>query len=332
VLLFAAVGALFLVLVWWLRALTVPLVIALLGAALLYPLHRWLLGRGLPAAGAAGATCAALVVSIGGTGWALVAILSDNAHRITDALRHAADKLNGDFAGGAPARAADGLGDLGGRFGSALASGVVSGLGIAAQLLTGAALALALTFFMLRDGHRVGGVVRSFTPVRHADTVTHVLDEAFAAVSGYMRGTTLIALIDATFIAIGLVALRVPSAIGLAALVFVGAYVPYIGAFLSGVVAVLVAFADRGLGIALGVLGVVLAVQVIEGNILQPTIHSRTVALHPAVVMAAVAAGAGVAGILGTLIAVPVVAVLTAIVRYARSRLAHPGAPAEEPG
>ena len=107
-----------------------------------------------------------------------------------------------------------------------------------------------------------------------------------------MRGTTLIALIDAVCITVGLLVLRVPGAVGLGALVFVGAYIPYLGAFISGAVAVLVALADRGFVIALWALGVVLAVQVLEGHVLQPMIQSRTVQMHPAMVMLAITAGA----------------------------------------
>jgi predicted PurR-regulated permease PerM len=171
-----------------------------------------------------------------------------------------------------------------------------------------AVLALLLVFFFLRDSHRVVGLLRSLAPHGTADTVEAMARRAFDGVQGFMRGTTVIALIDALCITIGLLILRVPGAVGLGALVFVGAYIPYLGAFLSGAVAVLVALADRGFVIALWALGVVLAVQVLEGHVLQPVIQSRTVQMHPAVVMLAITAGASVAGILGMLLAVPLTA------------------------
>jgi predicted PurR-regulated permease PerM len=135
-----------------------------------------------------------------------------------------------------------------------------------------------------------------------------------------MRGTTLIAFIDAVCITVGLLILDVPGAVGLGALVFVGAYIPYLGAFISGAVAVLVALADRGFAIALWALGVVLAVQVLEGHVLQPVIQSRTVQMHPAVVMVAITAGASVAGILGMLLAVPVTAAAFGVMSELRAR------------
>ncbi|HEY9441251.1 MAG TPA: AI-2E family transporter, partial [Streptomyces sp.] len=135
---------------------------------------------------------------------------------------------------------------------------------------------------------------------------------------GFMRGTTFIALIDALCITVGLLVLRVPGAVGLGALVFVGAYIPYLGAFLSGAVAVLVALADRGFVIALWAVGVVLAVQVLEGHVLQPAIQSRTVQMHPAMVMIALTAGAGVAGLLGLLLAVPLCAAFFGVISELR--------------
>jgi predicted PurR-regulated permease PerM len=145
---------------------------------------------------------------------------------------------------------------------------------------------------------------------------------AFQAVEGFMRGTTLIALIDAVCITVGLLVLGVPGAVGLGALVFVMAYIPYLGAFISGTVAVLVALADRGFVIALWALGVVLAVQVLEGHVLQPAIQSRTVQMHPAVVMLTITGGASVAGILGMLLAVPLTAAAFGVLSEARTRYA----------
>jgi putative heme transporter len=118
--------------------------------------------------------------------------------------------------------------------------------------------------------------------------------------------------------------LGVPLAFALAVLVFLGAFVPFVGAFVSGLVAVLVAFADEGWEIGLAALAIVVAVQFIEGNFLQPIIQSRTVDLHPAVILLAVAAGASLFGILGAYLAVPVTAVGFAVVASLRSESAAP--------
>jgi putative heme transporter len=114
-------------------------------------------------------------------------------------------------------------------------------------------------------------------------------------------------------IGIGLWLLDVPLAFALAVLVFMGSFVPYVGAFVSGLVAVLVAFADGGWELALAVLGLVLLVQFVEGTFLQPLIQSRSVHLHPAIVLLAVAAGGSLFGIAGAYLAVPVTAVVAAV-------------------
>jgi predicted PurR-regulated permease PerM len=192
-----------------------------------------------------------------------------------------------------------------------------------------AVLALFLVFFFLRDSHRAAGALRSVFPSSSGDLVEAMARRAFEAVEGFMRGTTIIALIDALCIGIGLLILDVPGAVGLAALVFVGAYIPYLGAFISGAVAVLVALADRGVVIALWALGIVLAVQVLEGHVLQPAIQSRTVQMHPAVVMVAITAGASVSGVLGMLLAVPLTAAAFGIAHELRERYAEDASAAD---
>ncbi len=309
-----------------LRAATIPMIVALLGTALLHPVMPWLVGRGLSRGLAAGLTCVVLVAAVGGVLALLTNSLVHSAPQIASSLDQAGKQFAswlgpaGDKLQQAITQSAGSGGAAGSSLVSSLASGVLSGLGIATQLITGGVLALALVFFFLRDGHRSADLVRGVLPGEHAETVIACGRQAFAAMAGFMRGTSLIALIDATFITIGLLILGVPGAAGLGALVFLGAFIPFIGAFLSGTVAVLVALADGGLSKALWTLGVVLAVQMVEGNVLQPMIQSRTVELHPATIMFAVVAGSGIAGIIGALLAVPVCAAALGIVSVLRGR------------
>jgi predicted PurR-regulated permease PerM len=137
----------------------------------------------------------------------------------------------------------------------------------------------------------------------------------------YVRATVLVAFIDAVGIGLATAILEVQFALPLAALVFLGAFIPIVGATLSGTVAVLVALVDKGWVIALILLGAVILVQQVEGHILQPLIMGRAVAIHPLVIIIGIAAGAILAGIVGALVAVPLIAVLnTAIRRLARRR------------
>ncbi|MEU1125088.1 AI-2E family transporter [Streptomyces sp. NPDC005899] len=326
-LLVAGVGAVGVWLCVALRTAVTPILLALLGTALLGPVHRRLTAHGVNRSLAAGLTCAALVAVVGGAGYIVVTALVDSGSRIVASLKSAAQWVldHFDIAGVADVDdLADNVQTLVGRFGASAAGGLLTGISLIGTLVATAVLALLLTFFFLRDADRAAHLVRTLAPRGTADAVEAMGRTAFEAVEGFMRGTTLIALIDAVCITVGLLVLRVPGAVGLGALVFVGAYVPYLGAFVSGTVAVLVALADRGFVIALWALGVVLAVQVLEGHVLQPVIQSRTVHMHPAMILIALTAGAGVAGLLGVLLAVPVCAAASGVIRELRTRSGAP--------
>ena len=153
--------------------------------------------------------------------------------------------------------------------------------------------------------------------------------------TGYVRGTVIIAFVDALSIGIALTILRVPLALPLAVLVFFGAFVPIVGAFVTGFVAVVVALAANGLWTAVAVFAAILGVQQVEGHILQPLVMGRMVRLHPLAVVLAVTAGSLLAGIVGAIVAVPLVAVVNVVVRSYRARslaaLVGEPEPAQEP-
>lgn len=194
----------------------------------------------------------------------------------------------------------------------ALALGAVSGLTTVATVLSGVLLALVLVFFFVKDGRgMVRSALRPLSPERRR--LAHAaLERAWWTLSRWVRGTVLVALIDAVGIGVGLLILGVPLALPLALLTFLGAFVPIIGALVGGVVAVLVAWALVGLKAALITLAIVLAVQQLEGNVLQPFIMGRVLPLHPAVIILAVTAGTLLAGVAGAFAAVPLLAALTA--------------------
>ncbi|RSS54015.1 AI-2E family transporter [Streptomyces sp. WAC01280] len=308
-----------------------PVLLAILGTALLGPLYRRLLRMKVRKALAAALTVVAVVTVVGGATYIVVLALIETGDQIVASLRQAATDIAEHL--GAAGTSLDDLAknakSLLEKFGGTAASGVISGLSVVGEMLATAVLALLLIFFFLKDSDRAAGALRSLAPRATGDLVEAMARRAFEAVEGFMRGTTFVAFVDAVLIGIGLLVLEVPGAVGLAALVFVTAYIPYLGAFLSGAVAVLVALADRGFVIALWVLGIVLAVQVLEGNVLQPIVQSKTVQMHPAAVMLAITAGASVAGILGMLLAVPLTAAATGVLGELRSRY---GAPREAPG
>ncbi|MFF8578995.1 AI-2E family transporter [Streptomyces albidoflavus] len=304
------------------RAAVIPVLLALLGTALLTPLHRRLLRMRVQRSLAAGLTCAAVLVVVGGATYIVVLALVDSGDQIVASAKLAAQDVAGFL--GADEASLDDLAsnarELFDRFGGPAASGVISGLGLVAQAGAMGVLAVLLAFFFIRDGDRVVGSLRTMAP-GHVGEITEAIGRrAYRAVEGFMRGTTMIALIDGVLTTIGLLLLGVPGAAGLGALVFIGAYIPYLGAFVSGVLAVLVALADRGVVIAAWTLLVIFLVQMLEGNVLQPVIQSRTVQMHPAVVLVAITAGATVGGVIGVLLAVPATAAAFGIVAELRER------------
>ncbi|MEY9992808.1 putative PurR-regulated permease PerM [Streptomyces sp. V4I8] len=313
----------------------VPVLLALLGTALLGPLHRRLVQAKVNRSVAAGLTCVAVVAVVGGAVYIVAAAVVESGDQIVTALKQAAEDLAEHFgaAGTSLDDVASNARELLTKFGGTAASGVLSGVSVVGESIAMAVLALLLVFFFLRDSDQAADALRSAVPGGAGEVVEAMARRAFRAVEGFMRGTTFVALIDALCITVGLLVLDVPGAVGLGALVFVGAYIPYLGAFLSGAVAVLVALADRGFVIALWVLAVVLAVQVLEGHVLTPMIQSRTVQMHPALVMVAITAGASVAGVLGMLLAVPLTAAAFGVVHELRERYAgpEPSEPSESP-
>ena len=197
-----------------------------------------------------------------------------------------------------------------------LASGAFTAAAVAAELFAGFALVLFATFFFLYDGERIWGWVVRLFPVKAEARVDAAGRRGWRTLVSYTQGTALVALFDGIVTAIGLVALRVQFAVPLGALVFLGAFVPLVGATIAGILAVLVALATKGLITALLVIALLIGVQQVEGHILQPFLLGRFVRVHPLAIVLAVATGALVAGVIGALIAVPIMAVANTMATY----------------
>jgi predicted PurR-regulated permease PerM len=310
-----------LALLWYLRVVVVPILLALTIAPALAPVAELLRKRRLERPAAAVALLFGLAVVAG-----LIAIVTTSfvaqydelADSVSSAVDDITDRLEGEPFNLSLDRSQDFRSSLGESWREAsgyAASGVQAGIG----LLTGLVLAVFLLYFILRDGAAFWAWILRRFPPETRPVIDRAGRRSWAALGGFVRGPALIALIDASLIGIGLWLLGVPLAFALAVLVFMGAFVPFVGAFVSGLVAVLVAFADEGWEIGLAVLALVVGVQFIEGNFLQPIIQSRTVNLHPAVILLAVAAGASLFGIPGAYLAVPVTAVVFAFVASVQS-------------
>ena len=327
----AAAVAVVVALLWYLRVIVLPAIVALTIAPALTPLEGRLRRAGLGRAAPGMALVVGIVVIA-----ALVAIVTASVVQeydelvtsVRQGLDDLTDRLERDPFNVSLERDLDAsVRGVWSETSTYLVSGARSGFAV----LTGLVLVVALLFFILRDGKAIWARVVGAFPEESRSRVDRAGEHAWRVLGGFVRGTALIAAIDATLIGVGLWILGVPLAFALAVIIFLGSFVPFIGATISGMVAVLVAFADGGAGIALIALGIVLGVQFLEGNFLQPIIQSRTVDLHPALILLAVAAGGSLFGILGAYLAVPVTAVAFAVLEALRADEAVPEAVAPLP-
>ena len=205
--------------------------------------------------------------------------------------------------------------------GEDIAGGVFAGVSTLGSVVVTLLLVLVLTFFFVKDGPRFLPWLRGVTGRRAGRHLTEVLTRAWVTLGGFIRTQAIVSFVDAFFIGIGLVILGVPLAWALAVLTFLGGFIPIVGAFTAGALAVLVAFVSNGLTTAIIVLVLVIAVQQLEGNVLQPVLQSRSMNLHPVVILLAVAGGGTLFGILGAFLAVPVAAVVAVIIRYVSEQI-----------
>ncbi|WP_319637696.1 AI-2E family transporter [Pengzhenrongella sicca] len=207
---------------------------------------------------------------------------------------------------------------------SSLLSGALSVTTTLGHVATGALIALFCTLFFLIDGARVWAWLIGLLPNEAREPTHQAGRRGLVALGAYTRTQILVALVDAVGIGIGAAILQVPLALPLATLVFIGSFIPIVGALVTGAVAVLVALVAHGPLVALLMFAVVLLVQQIEGHVLQPLLMGHAVSLHPVAVILAVAGGTMAAGIVGALFAVPVVAVVNTVVLYLHGHDKYP--------
>jgi predicted PurR-regulated permease PerM len=181
------------------------------------------------------------------------------------------------------------------------------------EVITGAFLAVIVTFFLLKDGRGLlDGLESRLSPETAANMETGFRVGRYS-LARYMGGLAVIGLFDATLIGVALWIVGAPLVLPLAVIVFFGAFIPLVGAFVSGLLAVAVAFASGGLTDGLIILGVVVAVQQFEGDVIMPLVFGQALRLHPLVILLGVAAGGIAFGLFGAFLAVPLIAVAVAI-------------------
>ena len=196
-----------------------------------------------------------------------------------------------------------------------LTSGALSTAGTVTEIVTGVLLVFFTLIFFLQGGRNIFSFVTQIVPAASRERVRSAGRAGFHSLIGYVRATFLVAFVDAVGIGVGLAVMGVPLALPLASLVFMGAFVPLVGAVVTGFVAVIVALIAKGWIYALIALGLIIAVQQLEGHVLQPLVMGRAVSIHPLAIVLVIAGGAVLAGIPGALLAVPALAFLNSSMR-----------------
>ncbi|MRK00903.1 AI-2E family transporter [Aeromicrobium sp. S22] len=320
------IGGAGLAVIWLLRyfsEISVPIAIALLGTALTAGAVNWLQDRGLPRLLSTFIVVIFMLVAFFGMLTLVGQQLSTQATQLRANVVDGISEVQR-WAETGPLHLTDS--QLKGWVDSAKESISSSDTSILTQagevgstvthLVAGFFIALFASFFFLYDGKRIWSWVVALFPRAARDKVDSSGHTAWTSLTAFVRATVLVAFTDAVGIALGAWLLGVPLTLAIGVLVFLGAFIPIIGALLSGMVAVLVALVSQGPLTALFMLLVVIAVQQLESHVLQPFLMGRLVAVHPLAIILAIGAGVTVAGVVGALIAVPLAACLNGIVHH----------------
>lgn len=298
-----------------LTLVTIPVIIALILASAFAPVMGWMRSRGVPSLVATILAMLAIVVVLGLVGWLIVWAVRDQWDELYTQAEEGVQQVIA-WLGTLPfdidqdqidewlAAATDFVTSA--QFGS----GALAGVGAIANFVTGFVLLVVVLFFFLKDGPQLWEfLLRPFRDEHYA-RARRIGDKTVSTLGSYIRGTAAVAFVDAVGIGIGLLILQVPLALPLAVLVFLLAFIPIVGATVAGILAALVALVANGPINALFVVGVVVLVNQLEGNFLQPVLMGRSLKLHPFVILIALTIGTILGGIIGAVLAVPITAVI----------------------
>jgi predicted PurR-regulated permease PerM len=300
-----------------LEVIVVPLLLALMLSALLVPIVDWLDMRGAPRGGAVALVLLAGFAILGGI---MTFVVSQFIVGVPDLVKEVTRSIDSakkwliegplhlsrqqiDHAGDSAIQALQNNQEK-------LTSGALSTAATITEIITAALMMLFTLIFFLYGGRNIWSYVTKIIPTDVRERVQAAGGAGFHSLTGYVRATFLVALVDALGIGTGLAVMSVPLALPLASLVFLGAFIPLVGAVLSGFLAVIVALLAKGFVYALITLGLLVAVNQLEAHILQPLVMGRAVSIHPLAIVVAISTGGVLAGIVGALLAVPTVAFL----------------------
>jgi predicted PurR-regulated permease PerM len=310
-----------------LEVIVVPVALATILTALLLPAVDFLDRRGAPRGGAVALVLLSGIAVVGGILAFVISQFIEGLPGLVDQVTRSVDGVRNWLISGPLHLSREQIDQAGNATIEALrnnqerlTSGALSTAGTVTEIVTGALLVLFTLIFLLLGGRNIFAFATLVFPDNVRDRVRDAGRAGFHSLIGYVRATFLVALVDAVGIGTGLAIMGVPLALPLASLVFLGAFVPLVGAVVTGFLAVIVALIAKGIVYALITLGLIIAVQQLEGHVLQPLVMGRAVSIHPLAIVLAIAGGAVLAGIVGALLAVPTVAILNSAVRVLLAR------------
>ncbi len=305
-----------------LEVIVVPVALATMVAALLLPAVDFMDRRGAPRGAAVALVLLASFAVVGGILSFVVSQFIEGAPQLVEQVTRSIDGARNWLINGPLQLSKEQIDQAGNtaiealqRNQEKLTTGALSTAGTLTELLTGALLVLFTLIFLLQGGRNIFAFVTKIFPGHVRERVRDAGKAGFHSLGGYMRATFLVALVDAVGIGTGLAIMGIPLALPLASLVFMGAFIPLVGAVVAGFLAVVVALLAKGFVYALITLGLIIAVQQLEGHVLQPLVMGRAVSIHPLAVVLAIAGGGVLAGIVGALLAVPTVAFINSAAR-----------------
>ena len=293
---------------------TIPVLIALILASAMAPAVRWLAARGWPRALAVLSSFLVILAVAAGVVGGIIALVRQQASVLAARAEAGIGQLQQFITTGPVALTNDQIDAARSEFqkflaGGSLGADALTGLRTAGEIAAGSVLTAVILFFFLKDGEKIRWFLIGFLPGTCQGKAGLAAERSIVVLGGYVRGTLIIAAIDAVIVLIGLLVLRVPLAVPLAAVVFLGGFIPIIGATAAGSLAVLVALVENGPVPALIVLVILVAANQFEHHLLQPLFMGRVLRIHGLVIILALAAGATLAGVIGALLAVPLAAV-----------------------
>jgi putative heme transporter len=300
-----------------LEIIVVPVLLALVMSALLVPAVDWMDRHGLPRGGAVALVLLGGFASLGGILAFVITQFIDGLPGLTDQVTQSIDSTRKWLIQGPLHLSSQQIDSAGNAAIEALrsnqaklTSGALSTAATVTELVTAAVLVLFTLIFFLYGGRNIWQYVAKIIPAHSRERVLEAGRAGYGSLIGYVRATFLVALTDAAGVGTGVAIMGVPLALPLASLVFLGAFIPLVGAVVAGFLAVMVALLAKGIVYALITLGLLVVVNQIEAHLLQPLVMGRAVSIHPLGVVLAISTGGVLAGIVGALLAVPTVAFL----------------------